>query len=98
MVVKWRPQDMRRRLRKGGGGAGGNSASLETLMDKLKFRGRPKVVDLTSERKVAEKVQEVRDPSHLLQAPLVAGTHRLYPPPPSPPCPSPVVLPPLPSS
>eukprot|EP00191_Tetraselmis_sp_GSL018_P024721 CAMPEP_0177627994 /NCGR_PEP_ID=MMETSP0419_2-20121207/31509_1 /TAXON_ID=582737 /ORGANISM="Tetraselmis sp., Strain GSL018" /LENGTH=879 /DNA_ID=CAMNT_0019129203 /DNA_START=60 /DNA_END=2700 /DNA_ORIENTATION=- len=52
------PKDLRRRLMSGGGGAGGNSADLEALMDKLKFRGHPRVVDLTSERRVAEKVQE----------------------------------------
>lgn len=55
-----REQELRKRLRKGGGGAGGNTASLEGLMDKLPFKdGKPKIVDLTSERKVAEKVQEV---------------------------------------
>jgi len=52
------PQELRRRLRKGGGGAGGNSATLEGLMDKLVFRSKPKIVDLTGERKVADKVQE----------------------------------------
>lgn len=53
------PSELRRRLRKGGGGASG-SATLESLMDKLPFRGRgrPKIVDLTSERKVADKVTE----------------------------------------
>lgn len=38
-----------------GGGASG-SATLETLMDKMPFRPKPKVVDLTSERKLADKV------------------------------------------
>lgn len=53
------PGDMRKRLRKGGGGASG-SATLESLMDKVPLlgRGKPKVVDLTSERKVADKISE----------------------------------------
>ncbi len=45
------PLSLRKRLRKGGGGAGG-SATLESLMNRLVFRGRPRVVDLTTERKV----------------------------------------------
>lgn len=53
------PSEMRRRLKKGGGGASG-SATLESLMDKVPFRGkgRPKIVDLTSERKLADKITE----------------------------------------
>ncbi|CAL8469133.1 g8674 [Coccomyxa elongata] len=50
------PQDLRKRLRRGGGASG--SATLETLMDKMPFRPKPKVVDLTSERKLADKVVE----------------------------------------
>jgi hypothetical protein len=46
------PLSLRKRLRKGGGGAGGGSATLENLMNRLVFRGRPRVVDLTTERKV----------------------------------------------
>ncbi len=30
---------------------------LEDLMDKLQFRGKPKIVDLTSQRKLADKVR-----------------------------------------
>jgi hypothetical protein len=29
---------------------------LEDLMDRIKFRGKPKIVDLTSERRLADKV------------------------------------------
>ena len=41
------PNDLRKRLRKGGGGGGGG-ASLESLMDRISFRGEPEVVDLTT--------------------------------------------------
>jgi len=53
------PGDMRKRLRKGGGGASG-SATLESLMDKVPLlgHGKPKIVDLTSDRKVADKISE----------------------------------------
>lgn len=53
------PGEMRKRLRKGGGGASG-SATLESLMDKVPFlgHGKPKIVDLTSDRKVADKISE----------------------------------------
>jgi len=30
---------------------------LDDLMDRLEFRGKPKIVDLTSQRKLADKVQ-----------------------------------------
>ncbi|BDA45127.1 DEAD-box ATP-dependent RNA helicase 13 [Coccomyxa sp. Obi] len=50
------PQELRKRLRRGGGASG--SATLETLMDKMPFRPKPKVVDLTSDRKLADKVVE----------------------------------------
>ena len=39
-----------------GGGASG-SMMLEDLMDKVGFRGKPKIVDLTSQRKLADKVR-----------------------------------------
>mmetsp|Transcript_26649 Transcript_26649/g.67030 ORF Transcript_26649/g.67030 Transcript_26649/m.67030 type:complete len:863 (+) Transcript_26649:124-2712(+) len=52
------PQDLRKRLRRGTGGAGGNTAHLEALMDKINFRGRPKVIDLTSASRIADKVHE----------------------------------------
>ena len=53
------PGALRKRLRKGGGGASG-SATLESLMDQIPFlgRGKPKVVDLTSDRKIADKISE----------------------------------------
>lgn len=40
-------------------GKGGSSGSggLQTLMDTIPFRPRPKVVDLTAERKLGEKVR-----------------------------------------
>jgi len=50
------PMEQRRRLRKGLGGASGG-ATLENLMDRLVFRGEPKIVDLTTERKLASKVK-----------------------------------------
>lgn len=40
----------------GGGGASGSS-TLESLMDRIAFRGLPKVVDLTSQRKLADQVR-----------------------------------------
>ncbi|KAI7835433.1 hypothetical protein COHA_010662, partial [Chlorella ohadii] len=49
------PANLRRRLRKGGGGASGSS-DLDALMDKIP--GKPKIVDLTSERRLAERVSE----------------------------------------
>ena len=39
----------------GGGGASG-SATLESIMEKLTFGPKPKIVDLTSERRIADKV------------------------------------------
>ncbi|KAL4459000.1 hypothetical protein ABPG75_013865 [Micractinium tetrahymenae] len=54
------PANLRKRLRKGGGGASGSS-DLDSLMDKIPFRrepGKPKIVDLTSQRKLADKVEE----------------------------------------
>ncbi|KAL4431591.1 hypothetical protein ABPG77_001433 [Micractinium sp. CCAP 211/92] len=51
------PANLRKRLRKGGGGASGSS-DLDGLMDKIPFRGKPKIVDLTSQRKLADKVEE----------------------------------------
>ncbi|EFN53172.1 hypothetical protein CHLNCDRAFT_25981 [Chlorella variabilis] len=51
------PASLRRRLRKGGGGASGSS-DLDSLMDKIPFRGKPKIVDLTSQRRLADKVEE----------------------------------------
>ena len=53
------PGEMRQRLRKGGGGASG-SATLESLMDEVPFlgHGKPKVVDLTSNKRVADKITE----------------------------------------
>ncbi|KAK9818992.1 hypothetical protein WJX81_001386 [Elliptochloris bilobata] len=51
------PPALRRRVRKGGGGASG-SASLEALMASMRFRGKPKVADLTSARRLADRVVE----------------------------------------
>ena len=53
------PSSLRRRLRKGGGGSSG-SASLGDLMDRVPFAGahRPKVVDLTTERRLADRVRQ----------------------------------------
>ena len=53
------PPALRRRVRKGGGGASG-SASLEALMGSLSFRGKPKVADLTSARRLADRVRPNR--------------------------------------
>lgn len=39
-----------------GGGASG-SATLETLMDRLPLRAKPKIADLTSDRKLADRVR-----------------------------------------
>jgi hypothetical protein len=39
----------------GGGGASG-SGSFESLIDRIRFRGKPKVVDLTNARRLADKV------------------------------------------
>jgi ATP-dependent RNA helicase DDX24/MAK5 len=62
------PTNLRKRLRKGGGGASG-SAGLENLMDAVPFTSlqsrnnnsnsnKPKIVDQTSERRLADKVTE----------------------------------------
>ena len=40
----------------GGGGSSG-SATLDRLMDKIPFGPKPKIVDLTSDRKLADKVR-----------------------------------------
>lgn len=39
----------------GGGGSSG-SATLDRLMDTIPFGAKPKIVDLTSDRKLADKV------------------------------------------
>ncbi|KAG1662273.1 hypothetical protein FOA52_002162 [Chlamydomonas sp. UWO 241] len=41
------PANLRKRLRAGGGGSGGG-ASLESLIDRMHFRGDPRIVDLTT--------------------------------------------------
>jgi hypothetical protein len=46
----------------GGGGSSGG-ATLESLMDRISFRGKPKIVDLTSSRKLADKVSHQRPPT-----------------------------------
>ena len=48
-------------VRAGGGGASG-SATLETLMEKLSFGPKPKIVDLTSQRRLADKVSSFLGP------------------------------------
>ncbi|GFR48029.1 hypothetical protein Agub_g9861, partial [Astrephomene gubernaculifera] len=54
------PLFLKKRLRRGGGGAGGGAATLESLMDRVPFRTSPapRVVDLTTERRIAERVTE----------------------------------------
>lgn len=53
------PSEMKKRLRKGGGGASG-SASLEQLMDAVPFssKKKPKVIDISPERRLAENITE----------------------------------------
>jgi len=52
------PSEMKKRLKRGGGGAGGG-ATLEALMDAVPFASsKPKVVDISTSRKIAEKVTE----------------------------------------
>ncbi|KAK9811744.1 hypothetical protein WJX72_009411 [[Myrmecia] bisecta] len=51
------PASLRHRLKKGGGGSSGSS-SLENLMEKIQFGSKPKIANLTSERKLADKVEE----------------------------------------
>ncbi|KAL6771203.1 hypothetical protein ACKKBF_B34340 [Auxenochlorella protothecoides x Auxenochlorella symbiontica] len=52
------PANLRHRLKKGGGGSSG-SATLDSLMDRVPFRGRkPAVVDLTTGMRVAARVSE----------------------------------------
>lgn len=53
-----------------GGGASG-SATLETLMDRMPFRPKPKIVDLTSERKLADKARSLLT----FAAPLLSSNH-----------------------
>eukprot|EP00887_Chlorella_sp_A99_P006649 scaffold3.g6649.t1 len=50
------PAEQRRRLRKGGGGASGSS-TLESSMDKVPMGPKPKIVDLTSRRRLADKAR-----------------------------------------
>lgn len=49
----------------GGGGSSG-SATLDRLMDKIPFGPKPKIVDLTSDRKLADKVCVPYTPSYAL--------------------------------
>lgn len=53
------PSELKKRLRKGGGGASG-AASLEQLMDAVPFRSnkRPKVIDISPEKRLAENITE----------------------------------------
>lgn len=51
------PDALRKRLRRGGGGSSG-AATLEGLMGRVAFRGEPAVVDLTTEKKLADRVTE----------------------------------------
>jgi hypothetical protein len=51
------PDALRKRLRRGGGGSSG-AATLEGLMERIAFRGEPAVVDLTTQRKLADRVEE----------------------------------------
>ncbi|GBF94480.1 DEAD-box ATP-dependent RNA helicase [Raphidocelis subcapitata] len=51
------PASLRKRLRRGGGGSSG-AATLEGLMGRVPFRGEPAIVDLTTERKLADRVEE----------------------------------------
>jgi len=50
------PPALRRRVRRGGGGASG-SASLDALMASLAFRDKPLVADLTSARRLADRAR-----------------------------------------
>ena len=43
-------------VRVSGGGGSSGSATLDRLMDKIPFGPKPKIVDLTSDRKLADKV------------------------------------------
>ncbi|GLI61466.1 hypothetical protein VaNZ11_003859, partial [Volvox africanus] len=54
------PLFLKSRIRRGGGGAGGSAATLESLMDRVPFRTspQPRVVDLTPQRRLAERVTE----------------------------------------
>ncbi|GIL54325.1 hypothetical protein Vafri_9897 [Volvox africanus] len=54
------PLFLKKRIRRGGGGAGGSAATLESLMDRVPFRTspQPRVVDLTPQRRLAERVTE----------------------------------------
>ncbi|EFJ42527.1 hypothetical protein VOLCADRAFT_31081, partial [Volvox carteri f. nagariensis] len=54
------PLFLKKRLRRGGGGAGGGAATLESLMDRVPFRTSPppRVVDLTPQRRLADRVAE----------------------------------------
>eukprot|EP00892_Ulva_mutabilis_P007776 jgi/Ulvmu1/5370/UM022_0164.1 len=54
------PDALKSRLQRGKGGSKGSGAgaTLSSLVDKLEFRGKPKVADLTGERKIANKVVE----------------------------------------
>ena len=39
---------------------------LEDLMESIEFRGKPKVVDLTSQRKLADKASTWPGPKHCM--------------------------------
>eukprot|EP00884_Botryococcus_braunii_P003437 jgi/Botrbrau1/13094/Bobra.0187s0053.1 len=51
------PEKLRKRLSRGSGGATG-SGSFQSLIDRLSFRGKPKVADLTKSQGLPDKVQE----------------------------------------
>ena len=54
------PLALRRRLQKKATGVKGSTATLERLLECIKFRGEPKVIDLTSNRKLADGIQEAK--------------------------------------
>ncbi|WIA42627.1 hypothetical protein OEZ86_008600 [Tetradesmus obliquus] len=51
------PAALHKRLRRGGGGSSG-AASLENLMDRLSFRDRPAIIDLSPSSQLAARVTE----------------------------------------
>ncbi|CAD7697637.1 unnamed protein product [Ostreobium quekettii] len=51
------PQSLKARLRKLAKGPSGG-ATLDSVMDRLRFRGIPEVVDLTNKKRIADKLEE----------------------------------------
>ena len=76
LTVLWRSHwtsvggEVEVKLHVAGGGGSSGSATLDRLMDRIPFGPKPKIVDLTSDRKLADKVWTCTHCAHSDHFPL----------------------------